>query len=224
MIPPAESPERPGWHPAFLAMLPTIRQYTKLAFGHLQGDNRDELIQETVVNACVAFERLIRRGRSDLAFPTVLARFAIEQVRAGRKVGTSLNVRDVLSRYAQKKKRFIVERLDRKDQENEGWKEVVIEDHRTPVLEQVSFRIDFPAWLSRLVPRNRRIAEALAVGHSTQEVARRFHLSPARISQLRRQLHQSWREFHGEGSRPRLASRQQRPGAVRRRVAVRAAG
>lgn len=187
-----------GWHPAFLAMLPTIRAHAKIAFYGLQGDNRDDVIQETVANACVAFAKLVHRGRSDAAFPTVLARFAIAQVRAGRQVGSSLNVRDVLSRYAQQKKRFVVESLDRKDRENETWMEAVVEDPHTPVFEQVWFRIDFPEWLSRLVPRKRRVAEALALGHSTQDVAKRIGMSPARVSQLRRELHESWLEFHGE--------------------------
>jgi hypothetical protein len=155
---------RQGWHPAFLAMLPTIRAQAKIAFHDLQGDNHDDAVQETVANACVAFARLVHRGQSNAAFPTVLARFAIAQVRAGRQVGSSLNVRDVLSRYAQHKKRFVVERLDRKDRENESWIEAVVEDPHTSVFEQVWFRIDFPEWLSRLIPRNRRVAESLALG------------------------------------------------------------
>jgi hypothetical protein len=38
--------------------------------------------------------------------------------------------------------------------------------------DQVCFRIDFPEWLARLSRRNRRIAESLACGNSTNHVAR----------------------------------------------------
>lgn len=198
MVAVRKSDPRPCWHQAFLAMLPTIHRYAELAFRDLRGDNRDDAVQEVVANTCVAFARLVDQGRADKAFPTVLARFAIAQVREGRQVGASLNVRDVLSRHARRKKGIVVERLDRMDRDNEGWIEAVIEDTHTPVFEQVWFRIDFPEWLSRLSFRNRQIAETLALGHSTQQVAKHFGISPGRVSQLRRELYDSWQRFHGE--------------------------
>jgi FixJ family two-component response regulator len=62
----------------------------------------------------------------------------------------------------------------------------------------VSFRCDFPAWLETLRHRDRRIAETLALGHRTQDVARRFQVSEGRVSQLRRELAVSWKAFVGE--------------------------
>ena len=67
---------------------------------------------------------------------------------------------------------------------------------KEPVPDQAAFRCDFPAWLATHSLRNRRIAEALAVGHSTSEVARRFRVSAGRVSQLRGELRASWLEFH----------------------------
>jgi hypothetical protein len=64
--------------------------------------------------------------------------------------------------------------------------------------ELAAFRIDFPAWLTRLAPRQRRIAKFLAVGNSTSEAARHFRLSWGRISQLRRELFLDWLQFHDE--------------------------
>lgn len=46
--------------------------------------------------------------------------------------------------------------------------------------------------------RDRRIAEQLAMGEKTSAVANRFELSCGRISQLRRELHDSWHRFHRE--------------------------
>ena len=69
---------------------------------------------------------------------------------------------------------------------------------RTPVPDQASFRIDFPRWLALHPDRDRRIAEALAVGHGTGEVARKFGVTPGRISSLRQSFSRSWSAFHGE--------------------------
>lgn len=189
---------RHAWQKAFVALLPKIRQYVESAFRRLLGEEREEAIEEAIANACVAFARLARQGRSDRAFPTALARFAIRQVRSGRKVGTSLCSRDVMSRQAQQRRQFTVERLHYFDAGDDQWVEGVVPDPRTPVLDQVWFRLDFPEWLAQLSRRDRRVALQLAQGHSTSHVAKRFRLSAGRVSQLRRELHESWQEFHGE--------------------------
>jgi hypothetical protein len=64
------------------------------------------------------------------------------------------------------------------------------------VPDQAAFRIDYPRWLGSPSRRDRQVAKALSVGYSTQEVAGRFRISSARISQLRRELHESWECFH----------------------------
>jgi len=186
------------WQSRFLAMLPTIRRSVLGAFRRLHGDDRDEAIQEAIANACVAFMRLAQQGREDRAFPTVLARFAVTQVRGGRRIGSGLNSRDVLSPVTWRQRRCTVDRIDRFDQNEQVWKEAVIEDPRTSVIDQVCFRIDFPEWLKRLSARDRRIARSLAFGDTTGQVAKQFGISPGRVAQLRRELHESWRQFHGE--------------------------
>ena len=59
-------------------------------------------------------------------------------------------------------------------------------------------RIDFPAWLDTLRPRDRKIAMKLAVGETTGRVSRQHRLSAGRVSQLRRDLHKAWCRFQGE--------------------------
>lgn len=49
--------------------------------------------------------------------------------------------------------------------------ESLIDNRRTPVPKQAAFRIDFPRWLNGLTFRDRRIADRLAMGYSTSEVA-----------------------------------------------------
>jgi hypothetical protein len=187
-----------SWQERFLAMLPAIQTHARVAFGHLDPEACEDALQEVVANCLVAFARLVQRGRIEVAYPSALARFAVSQFRDGRRVGNRRNGRDVLSPYAQKRNGIVVERLDRFRKDESEWAEALVEDQRTPVLDQVAFRCDFPAWLDTLPRRNRQIAEALSLGHSTSAVAKRFKVSPGRISQLRQELRESWREFQGE--------------------------
>jgi hypothetical protein len=192
------------WNAVFTKMLPTILYNLRFEFRKLDDERREEAIAESVANAFTAFCRLVRRGRGELAYPTVLARFAASQVRAGRSLGSRLNANDVSSRYCQQRRGLRLQSLDQYDRELQEWKEAVVEDPRTPVLQQVWFRIDFPAWLKRLSTRNRKIALALAKGFTTSWVAKKFRLSAARISQLRRELCDSWHAFHAGLDRAEL--------------------
>ncbi|MCH7687263.1 MAG: hypothetical protein IH899_11375 [Planctomycetes bacterium] len=106
----------PHWHEKFLQMLPVIQQSASIAFRHLKAEAREEAIQDVTANALVAFVRLVELGKADLAFPTVLARYGVSQFHSGRRVGTRLNVRDVMSPFAQRNKpgrhlRFFVKRF-----------------------------------------------------------------------------------------------------------------
>jgi hypothetical protein len=188
----------PAWHPRFLAMVPAIRRTAEICFRKLRPDLRREMVEEVIVSALAVYARLVARKREDLAFPSALARFAVAQVRQGRQVGTHLNVRDVMSRYAQQQKGFHVERLDQFDESDHEWKEVLVEDRRATPADVAASRIDFAAWLRKMPALRRKIAQCLATGESTFEAARRFAVSPARISQLRREFQASWLAFHGE--------------------------
>jgi len=142
---------------------------------------------------------LARRGKLDQAFPSILAKFACKQTRDHRITGGHLDIKDVLRRYCQLNKGITVERLDHFDNEENAWTEAVVEDTRTaPVPDIVAFRVDFADCLKSLRRRDRRIAEVLSVGHTTSHVARKFKVSAGRISQLRRELAQSWRKFVGD--------------------------
>lgn len=188
----------PRRHDQFVSMLPAIRRYASGQFRHQGREARSELVAEAVGLAFVMFVHLVRRGRAELAYPTPLARYAVRQVRDGRRVGCRLNISDITSRHCRKRKQVRIERLDRYDRHKGAWREAIVEDHRTPVADQAAFRCDFPSWLESLSVRDRKVAEALSAGESTGRVARTFRISSARISQLRRELHKKWFEFHGE--------------------------
>jgi hypothetical protein len=134
------SKNRTRWHAGFLAMLPAIQFNARIAFRHLKPEAREEAVAECLANALVAYTRLYALGKVDLAYPTVLARYAVAQVKDGRKVGGHLNICDVSSTYCQRQKRINVERLDHFDEEENVWQEAVVQDTRmAPVPEIVCF-------------------------------------------------------------------------------------
>src|SRR5262249_47556713 len=101
---------------------------------------------------------------------------------------------------AQRRHNFTVQRLPEVEsgvEENQTI-DALKDNSRTPPPDQAAFRIDYPAWLSRLPRRNRAIAVDMATGEGTRDLARKHQLSQGRISQLRRELHSDWRRFHGE--------------------------
>ena len=195
----ASAPDpRPSWHNAFLGMLPQILTHAKCAFSFLKPEARSEAVQEVVANACQAYARLVELGKTDIAYPIALARYGVRQARDHRKVGGHLNIKDILSRYCQTRKGIIVERLDKFNHAENAWEEVLVEDKHCGPAQVAASRIDFDTWLKSLPVRHRKIAQFLSLGSRTSEAARRFRVSNGRISQLRRELAESWRKFVGD--------------------------
>jgi hypothetical protein len=119
-----------------------------------------------------------------------LAWYAIKQVRTGRRVGSRLNIRDVLSPA---NRRVVVQHW-----QDDGWQEVLVEDRHARPAETAAARIDVAAWFRSLSRKKRRVVRKLAQGETTGSVARMFGLPAGRVSQLRRELAESWEEFQGE--------------------------
>lgn len=184
-------------HNHFLTILPVIRRQAWIAFRGQRAEAREDLVQEVIANAFCAFMRLVRRKKQAVAFPTPLAQFGIRQVRAGRRVGSQLNKHELLSPYSRQIHGFTIERLDQRDEQSGELKQLLIEDRQAGPAEIAAARIDVAAWLGSLSKRQRRIAKALALGGSTSEVARRFGICPARISQLRAWFREHWEQFQG---------------------------
>lgn len=189
----ASSPEA-----QFISLLPAIRRQARVAFRGESAERRGELVAEVIANCWVAFRRLVERGLAQVAYPTPLARFAIRQVRDGRRVGAQLNVRDVLSDYCQRHKRVQVERIDVQDEPDAGWRAIVVEDRRATPADTAAARIDIAAWLATLSDRERELAQTLASGETTSGAAATFRITAARVSQLRRELQDAWERFSGE--------------------------
>jgi hypothetical protein len=68
--------------------------------------------------------------------------------------------------------------------------------------EQAMFRIDFRAWCAGHSDRDRRIIDDMARNERTCDLARKYGVSPAAISQRRDRYRGSWMRFsEGEGEK-----------------------
>lgn len=140
----------PAWHAQFLAMLPAIQRHARVCFRHLSAEAKEEAVQEAIANALAAYCRLVQLGREDVAYAGPLARYAVAQIHAGRRVGGQLNVRDVMSKHCRLRKGVVVERFDHFDDRDGGWQEAVVEDRRATPADVAAARIDIAAWLRAL--------------------------------------------------------------------------
>jgi hypothetical protein len=187
-------------HAGFSTMLPRITLHGRIYFRHLRSaDAREEVIAEMVALCWLWFLRLARRGKDARRFVSALASYAARAVRSGRRLCGLERAKDVLSPVAQQHHGFAVTDLPAYSTLHGTPVEEALQDNtRSEVPDQVWFRIDFPTWLAGLGERDRRLVLDMAVGEWTKHLAARYGLSPGRVSQKRREFHDSWLLFHGE--------------------------
>lgn len=185
---------------AFLMILPTIEGIAERHFRFLSDPGtRADAVADVVAVCWAWFYRLWAKGRDARRFPASLAYLAVRHVKCGRRVQGAESTRDALSHTASLRKGFQLERLRlHGEYDDPEWQEALRDNTRSPVPEQASFRVDFPTWLKSLGQRQRAIVRTMVRGEGTFAVARRFGLSPGRISQLRREFLENWQRFHGE--------------------------
>jgi hypothetical protein len=190
----------PTWHAVFLRLVPRIRQHAQIRFRHVNPADREDAVQEVIARSLIQFLRLLELGKEHLIYAGPLARYAVAQVRGGRRVGGKLNIRDVSSQYCRARKGVSLDSLDRFDEASGQWREVLVEDRRATPADIAASRIDVFDWFQTLPGRSRRLAERLAIGESTSGAAKMFGISRSRVSQLRREMHCAWNAFQGESS------------------------
>jgi hypothetical protein len=186
---------------SFLAVvLPRVLSHGRICFGHLKcRHHREDAIQEMIDLAWKWHVTLAEKGKDATRFPTALATYAARAVKCGHLFCGKERAKDVLSPLAQREQHFSVEKLpDFSTLSGNPFEEALHDNTVSPVLDQVVFRLDFPAWLGTLGPRNRSIAEDMALGEKTQNLARKYRISEARISQMRRYFQQDWGCFCGD--------------------------
>jgi hypothetical protein len=186
----------------FLAHLPRFEAHARFAFRRVGCPHaRADRVAETIGLAWRHFAALSRRGKRPEQFVTTLALRCSQAVKAGRRLAGCETGTDVLSPIARVRHGLRVTRLPDQDRESDrhplpgALAEALADNSKSAVPEQAAFRIDFPRWRATLRRRDRRVLDALAAGERTADAARRFRISPGRISQLRREFEQSWEAF-----------------------------
>jgi hypothetical protein len=184
----------------FLSIMPRIRTHARIYFRHIKcHGRRADCIAEAIALAWKWFIRLAEKGKDATRFPSVLASYAARAVRSGRRVCGQLKAKDAMSEVAQQRHGFTVTKLpDISTLDTNPYAEALADNTQTEVPEQVQFRCDHPAWVASHADRDRRLIHQMMLGHRTMDLARRFRLSPARISQLRAEYKDDWEEFCGE--------------------------
>jgi hypothetical protein len=90
----------------FDTLLPTIERQIVFRFRRVPVPFREDVLQEALVAAFVAYRRLADRGRHDQIFATPLAQFAVCRVRDGRRVGSPGNRLDASCPFVARRRGF----------------------------------------------------------------------------------------------------------------------
>jgi len=198
---------------SFLDLVPKIQTHAAIYFRGIRCPaKKADKVAETVALAWRWFLTLTRQGKDASQFVMVFAFTVARSVKCGRRLAGMEPARDVMSERCQQRHNFTVESLPSStpsphenlfsqphgQQRQDAFEERLRDNTITPIPDQAAFRIDFPAWLQTLTPRERRLIRGMARNERTKDLSKEFELSPGRISQLRSEFHQGWTKFVGD--------------------------
>lgn len=78
------------------------------------------------------------------------------------------------------------------------WCESFLTDGRVNVASEVCFMLDCEAWIKTLTAQRRKMLERMIAGDTTSELAQHFGVTAGRISQIRKELYDSWKQYQTE--------------------------
>jgi hypothetical protein len=199
-------------HARFLELLPAVERHGQIYFRDFGPHRKADALQEMRALAWKSYLRLHERGRDPADFVAMFVTLLARAVNSGRRLAGMERAKDVMNRATQRRHGFQVEPLPNSTRTSherlyaspvgqallDAFEERLRDNTITPVADQVQFRIDWPAWLATLTGRERRLIRAMARNERTKDLSRQFELSPARISQLRREFHDDWHRFLGD--------------------------
>ena len=194
-------------HAQFVAALPAIENMLRFQLRGVPKQARADAFADALAATWVAWRSLVQRGKDPVQVgPTGIAARCCLGTKAGRKVGNMNSGRgclDVHDLRAQRRLGLTVHRPDERDEvepgaSSEAWRECVAEDNRVSPADEAAFHVDFEVWLAGLPRRKREMAELLAEGRGTSEVASLLNVSLPAVSITRAWLETSWRAFQGE--------------------------
>jgi hypothetical protein len=172
----------------------------RVCFGAIKCPHRrEDAIQDMIGLAWQWRLRLAEKGKDATSFPTALATYAARAVKSGSRVTGQERANDVLSPITQRRHHFAIGKLPEFETVTDHpISEALYDNTKSSPDETVCFKLDFLAWLASLTNRDRGIVEDLMIGERTLDVATKYKVSPARISQKRREFCRDWRTFCGE--------------------------
>ena len=181
----------------FLELMPGIRNYVQIAYSNRNRNATEDAEQSVLFYALTAIRSLAAKGRLEDAHPTILAGYGLRRHRIGRVGGVRENCRDVLAERCQHLRRTEVLHQGLCEHIADTFQsEATVVDGRYPVHRTVALRIDFfETWLAKQTPRDQQIIKDMAYGETTNDLARKYGVSAASISQYRRKYEKSWNEF-----------------------------
>jgi hypothetical protein len=166
------------------------------------------MIAEAAAAAFVNVRQALRNGNGHRLKPMSVAHYAVLHAKDGRHVGGGTASRtDVMSRKAQRRGGFKVVGLSwdsnyaydcMGDASASVWRQVLLEDKRTPVPDQARFRIDWSSFLRGQDDRTRGVLAKLASGYRQVEVAEHLGVTPAAVCQRVKRAEREWLLFQGE--------------------------
>jgi hypothetical protein len=174
-----------------------VERHARVFFRHLKcPDRKQDAVNECLALAWKWFVRLAEQGKDASQFPSALADFAARRVNGGRRLCGQEKATDVLSPAAQQRRGLTVSPLpDGSSLRGNVFAEALADNTVTPIPDQVVFRLDWPAWLRTRTDRDRRLIADMALSERTSFLARKFGISPGRVSQLRQEYHADWEQF-----------------------------
>jgi hypothetical protein len=195
-------------HRAFDAALGRIDAVLQFQFRHWPPARRREAIDDARAYTWLAWRGLLDRGKDPVQVGVVaIAVNACRAVRNGRAVGSARSVgRGAMDIHHPKARHAtglrVVSLEDLGGRPPGRWQDWLAANDRYSPADEAAFRLDFAAWLAQLPPIRRRVAELLAQGFGTGEVAHRLGVTSSAVSQSRDWLARSWDQFQGQADAP----------------------
>jgi hypothetical protein len=172
-------------HRFFVAHLPEMQRMAESHFRCLDPDKREEATQNTLALVWKFLYALLRQGRNPEIWKSVVW-YAIKQTKSGRMPQGQPKAKDAYECRRRGRVRF--ESVDLNG----------LIGRKTPVFDQVVFRVDVRRFLGTLKPHNQVLACDLATGMTTTEAAVKYRVTPGAIAQFRSRFKRWHDEFFAE--------------------------
>ena len=195
-------------HAHFVAVFkPRIEAQAPISFSRHRRNPElvEELTQEALGLGWHHFLAMKLKGEKDPdEFPTVFAQRACQAARNGRSVNGQERAMSISNPRTQAVRGFARQSLPGFDTGAENHDLLrAIQDERDSPPDMAAYLIDTEEWLARLPAKKREMAMDMASGETTTELAEKYQMTQGRVSQIRRELVESSREFHGDEGRGR---------------------